>query len=37
MAGLPGSDPLFVGRHYDREIIVLCVQWYLRFGLASET
>ena len=26
-------DELFEGRHFDREIIVLCVRWYLRFSL----
>jgi len=31
MAGFPGLDELFEGRHFDREIIVLCVRWYLRF------
>jgi hypothetical protein len=25
---------LFKGRHFDAEIIVLCVRWYLRFGLS---
>ena len=24
---------LFKGRHFEAEIIVLCVRWYLRFGL----
>jgi transposase-like protein len=24
---------LFAGRHFDREIIVLCVRWYLRYKL----
>src|ERR1700730_1990652 len=33
-AGKPASD-LFKGRHFDREIIVLCVRWYLRFKLSS--
>ena len=28
MAGLPGVDELFDGRHFDREIIVLCVRWH---------
>src|SRR3981081_3602814 len=27
-------DELFKGRHFDREIIVLCVRWYLRFKLS---
>ena len=26
-------DELFKGRHFDREIIVLCVRWYLRYKL----
>jgi transposase-like protein len=31
---IAGPD-LFKGRHFDREIIVLCVRWYLRFKLSS--
>ncbi len=27
-------DELFRGRHFDREIIILCVRWYLRFKLS---
>jgi transposase-like protein len=27
-------DELFEGRHFDREVIVLCVRWYLRFKLS---
>lgn len=27
-------DDLFKGRHFDGEIIVLCVRWYLRFKLS---
>jgi transposase-like protein len=34
MAGFPGLHELFEGRHFDREIIVLCVRWYLRFKLS---
>src|SRR6202171_74 len=34
MAGLLGLDDLFDGRHFDREVIVLCVRWYLRFKLS---
>ena len=34
MAGFPGLDELFEGRHFDREIIVVCVRWYLRFKLS---
>jgi transposase-like protein len=25
---------LFKGRHFEAEIIILCVRWYLRFGLS---
>ena len=34
MAGFLGLDELFTGRHFDREIIILCVRWYLRFKLS---
>jgi transposase-like protein len=34
MAGFLSLDELFDGRHFDREIIVLCVRWYLRFKLS---
>ena len=34
MAGFPSLDELFEGRHFDREIIILCVRWYLRFKLS---
>jgi transposase-like protein len=27
-------EALFVGRHFDREVIILCVRWYLRFKLS---
>jgi transposase-like protein len=29
-----GMVELFKGRHYEREIIILCVRWYLRFKLS---
>jgi hypothetical protein len=29
------SPNLFEGRHFDREIIVLCVRWYLSFKLSA--
>ncbi len=29
-----GLDELFEGRHFDGEVIVLCVRWYLRFKLS---
>jgi transposase-like protein len=34
MAGFVSFDGLFAGRHFDREIIILCVRWYLRFKLS---
>lgn len=34
MAGFRGLDDLFEGRHFDQEVIVLCVRWYLRFKLS---
>src|SRR5471032_2144696 len=30
------DDELFKGRHFDREIIILCVRWYLRFKLSFQ-
>ena len=34
MSKRKGLDGLFDGRHFDREIIVLCVRWYLRYKLS---
>jgi hypothetical protein len=34
MARFLGLDQLFEGRHFDREVIVLCMRWYLRFELS---
>jgi hypothetical protein len=34
MAGFVSLDGLFAGRHFDREIIILCARWYLRFKLS---
>jgi hypothetical protein len=34
MGELKGTKELFAGRHFDREIIVLCVRWYLRYKLS---
>jgi transposase-like protein len=31
---LPNVDELFKGRHFEREIIILCVRWYLRYKLS---
>jgi transposase-like protein len=28
-----GTMALFAGRHFDREVIILCVRWYLRYKL----
>ena len=30
----PNRPAVFKGRHFEAEIIVLCVRWYLRFGLS---
>jgi len=38
MAGMgvaEAEQELFKGRHFDREVIVLCVRWYLSFQLSS--
>jgi transposase-like protein len=34
MGELMGVEQLFEGRHFDREVIILCVRWYLRFKLS---
>ena len=34
MSQLMGVEQLFEGRHFDREVIILCVRWYLRFKLS---
>src|SRR6267154_408325 len=34
MARFSGLDEAFESRHFDREIIVLCVRWYLRLKLS---
>jgi transposase-like protein len=34
MSKLRNIDKLFEGRHFDREVIVLCVRWYLRYKLS---
>jgi hypothetical protein len=31
---LQSVEGLFSGRHFDREVIILCVRWYLRFKLS---
>src|SRR6267143_6425691 len=34
MGKLEAVAELFEGRHFDREVIILCVRWYLRFKLS---
>jgi transposase-like protein len=34
MDNLETLEELFAGRHFDREVIILCVRWYLRFKLS---
>jgi transposase-like protein len=34
LTGMLSVDEFFKGRHFDREIIVLCVRWYPRFKLS---
>src|SRR3981081_1694587 len=34
MAGFLSLDELFKGRHFDRDVVILCVRWYLRFKLS---
>ncbi|MDR3097311.1 MAG: hypothetical protein LBV73_09575, partial [Paraburkholderia sp.] len=34
MSKLRSLENLFGGRHFDREIIILCVRWYLRYKLS---
>jgi transposase-like protein len=35
MSKLKSLDELFSGCHFDREVIILCVRWYLRYKLGS--
>jgi hypothetical protein len=35
MTEATSAQDLFKGRHFDQEIIVLCVRWYLTFKLSS--
>jgi transposase-like protein len=34
MSKLKSIEELLQGRHFDREVIVVCVRWYLRFKLS---
>jgi transposase-like protein len=27
-------DELFEGRHFDQEVMILCVRWYFRYKLS---
>jgi transposase-like protein len=31
---LSSLEELFAGRHFDREVIILCARWYLRYKLS---
>lgn len=32
MSKLSSIEELFAGRHFDHEVIILCVRWYLRYN-----
>ena len=34
MGKLESLEGLFAGRHFNRDVIILCVRWYLRFKLS---
>jgi transposase-like protein len=34
MSKLSSIEELFAGRHFDRELLILCVRWYLRYELS---
>ncbi len=34
MRGVGSAEELFVGRHFDRRVIILCVRWHLRSKLS---
>ncbi|RYG55412.1 MAG: IS6 family transposase [Alphaproteobacteria bacterium] len=34
MRNSPSKSDLFKGRHFEQEIIILCVRWYLRYKLS---
>jgi hypothetical protein len=31
----PADTDLFEGRHFDQQVIILCVRWYLGYKLSS--
>ncbi|SOE98739.1 Transposase (or an inactivated derivative) [Burkholderia sp. OK233] len=34
MSKLKSMEDLFAGRHFERDVIILCVRWYLRYKLS---
>ena len=34
MSNRPSKTDLFKGRHFEEEIVILCVRWYLRYKLS---
>jgi transposase-like protein len=34
MSKLESMEDLFAGRHFERDVIILCVRWYLRYKLS---
>ena len=34
MGKLRSTEDLFRGRHFDREVMIVCVRWYLRYKLS---
>ena len=34
MGNLRTIEALFAGRHFKRDVIILCVRWYLRYKLS---
>jgi transposase-like protein len=34
MSKLKSLEELFAGRHFDREVIIVCVRWYRRYKLS---
>lgn len=34
MSKLKDIDGLLNGRHFDREVIIVCMRWYLRYKLS---
>ena len=34
VSNLESMEDLFTGRHSERDVIILCVRWYLRYKLS---